>query len=265
MKSQKKHTKAVCNSRKAKDLILALEDTPNETESEECKALALSEVKVDEANAQRIEVAGKMFALYENLLCNEARTKWTTIIASQIGANPWTDLKGKVHNLARKTLVQSFDECVMFHLLIVFSQDAAEQEKYYLNVHLKKQTRDKIRHFVARVEQLNSYLGRLPGLINSTKTIKNTKQIEPFDKANLAQIILKMCPTDWQTSLARPRVSSLKTCEASWTSSKSLKTALEIKRKRDPMVVSPGKRIKVRRTKKRKVFFREERIQKKLS
>ena len=86
-----------------------MEDTPDETESEECKALALSEVKVDEANTQRIEVAGKMFTLYKNLLSKDAQTKWSTIVASKIGANPWTDLKGKVHNLARKKLVQSFE------------------------------------------------------------------------------------------------------------------------------------------------------------
>ena len=34
--------------------------------------------------------------------------------------------------------------------------------------------------------------------IDIPKAVKNTKQIEPFDKADLAQIILKVCPTDWQ-------------------------------------------------------------------
>ena len=75
-----------------------------------------------------------MFALYKNLLSEDAWSKWSNIVASQIGAIQWTDLKGKVRNLAREPLVQSFEDCVTFHLLTVFPQDAAEQEKYYINV-----------------------------------------------------------------------------------------------------------------------------------
>ena len=67
-----------------------------------------------------------------------------------------------------------------------------------MNVHLKKPTRVLICHFVARVIQLNSYLGRLPGVYNSPKAIAKTKKIEPFDEVDLAQLILKMCPTEWQ-------------------------------------------------------------------
>ena len=84
-----------------------------------------------------IEVAGNMFVLYKNILSKDAWTKWSTIVASQIGANPWTDLKGKVNNLACDHLVQSFEDCVMFHLLTAFPQDASKQEKYYINAHLK--------------------------------------------------------------------------------------------------------------------------------
>jgi len=145
-----------------------------------------------------------MFALYENLLSEDARAKWstTTIVTSQIGANPWTNLKGNVHNLAREQSVQSFEDCMTFHLLTVFPQDAAEKERYYVNAHLKKPGRVKICHFVSRVEQLNGYLRRLLGLIDSPKAIKNTKWIEPFDEANLAQLILKMCPTEWQNQFS---------------------------------------------------------------
>ena len=86
-------------------------------------------------------------------------------MASQIGANPWTDLKGTpVHTVAQSLSAQSFEDCVTFHLLTVFPLDAAEQERFYVNVHLKKPIRVLTCHFVARVQQLNSYLGRLPGV-----------------------------------------------------------------------------------------------------
>ena len=85
-----------------------------------------------------------------------------------------------------------------FHLLTVFPQDAAEQKRYYVNVHLKKPARVLFCHFVGQVEQINSYLGRLPGVIDSPKAISKTKKIKPFDEANLAQLIPKFFPIEWQ-------------------------------------------------------------------
>jgi RNA-binding protein YhbY len=63
-------------------------DAPKGVVLEECKILAEAETVVEETNAQRIEVAGKIFVLYKNLLSKDARSKWSTIVASQIGANP---------------------------------------------------------------------------------------------------------------------------------------------------------------------------------
>ena len=108
---------------------------------------AAEKLTVDK-NLACAEVAGKMFVLYKNLLSKNARSKWTTIVASQIGASPWTDLKGTVHSEPRSPSVQSFEDCVAFHLLTVFPQDAAEQESYYVNVHLKKPAPVLICHFV---------------------------------------------------------------------------------------------------------------------
>ena len=53
-------------------------------------------------------------------------------------------------------------------------------------------------NFADRVEQLNSYLAHLPGHFDSPKAIPSTKRIKPFDKAELAQLILRMCHPKWQ-------------------------------------------------------------------
>jgi len=119
-------------------------------------------------------------------------------VDSQVDADTWTDLKGIVHDLARRPLYQSFEDCVKFHLLSVFPLDATEQERCYINVHLKKPTCVLICHFVARLVQLNSYLGTLPGVYDSPMAIGKTKKITPFDEADLAQLILKMHPKEWQ-------------------------------------------------------------------
>ena len=108
---------------------------------------AADKIVVDK-NLECIEVAGKMFVLYKNLLSKSAQSKWNNILASQIDANLWTDLKGTVHAVSQSLSVQSFEDCVTFHLLTVFPQDAAEQERYYMNVHLKKPARVLFRHFL---------------------------------------------------------------------------------------------------------------------
>ena len=104
-----------------------------------------------------------------------------TIVERQVDADARTDLTGIVHTIARSPSYQSFKDCVTFHLLTVFPQDATEQERYYVyvNVHLKKPTRVFISHFVARVLQLNIYLGTLPGVYDSPKAIAKTKNSRP--------------------------------------------------------------------------------------
>jgi hypothetical protein len=86
-------------------------------------------------------------------------------------------------------------DCVTFHLLLVFRSDAAESQHFYIS---KKPNRVPIRHFVQRVQQLNGYLHLLPGLFYSASATKRTKEVEPFDDADLASHILRMVPKHWQ-------------------------------------------------------------------
>ncbi len=55
-----------------------------------------------------------------------------------------------------------FDDCVMFHLLTVFSSNAAKQERCYITNVLKKPQWVSTCQFVQHVEQLNSYITQLP-------------------------------------------------------------------------------------------------------
>ena len=94
--------------------------------------------------------------------------------------------------------VESFMECVTFHLLTVFRNDAAEAQRYYISNCLKKPNRVPIRQFVQRVQQLNDYLELLPCLFQSNRATPATKKVGPIDDADLAGHILRMCPGTWQ-------------------------------------------------------------------
>jgi hypothetical protein len=87
----------------------------------------------------------------------------------------------------------------MLHLLTVFLNKAAEQEKYYLSNVLMKPQRVGIHQFVHRVEQLNAYVLQLPcwyysPSYNAGMMLANI----PFSEADLASHVLRMCPHQWQ-------------------------------------------------------------------
>jgi hypothetical protein len=55
-----------------------------------------------------------------------------------------------------------------------------------------------VRAFFTRVEQLNSFVLLLPCLYNSLRITQATKPVAPFDEAELANLLLRMCPDSWQ-------------------------------------------------------------------
>ncbi len=86
---------------------------------------------------------------------------------------------------------KSFEDCVMFHLLTVFPNNASEQERYYIMNVLKKPQRISIHQFVQRVEQLNSYISQLPCWYYSPSVKANTIPMNvPFAEADLSSHIL---------------------------------------------------------------------------
>jgi hypothetical protein len=74
--------------------------------------------------------ATKMFQFYANLLSLDAKYLWNKIVWEQTEADPFKDLHGMSRKGPRGLTRESFNNCVMFHLLTVFPNNAAEQEKY---------------------------------------------------------------------------------------------------------------------------------------
>jgi hypothetical protein len=82
---------------------------------------------------------------------------------------------------------------VTFHLLSVFSNNAAEQQKYYISHYIKKPQRIPIRNFADRIKKLNSYIPLLPGLINSPLGT-HMKRAVALDEPELAQLLPGLVP-----------------------------------------------------------------------
>ncbi len=106
---------------------------------EEYKALYEKAVLAKETTkSQKEATATKMFQFYANLLSSDAKYARNKIVWEQTEADPFKDLKGVSRKGPRGLLWESFDNCIMFHLLTVFLNNSAEQEKYYLSNVLKK-------------------------------------------------------------------------------------------------------------------------------
>ncbi len=129
------------------------------------------------------------FLHYANLLSKDARFCWDKIVSSQIGAAPWTDLQGSEYHKEHGKDMQSLQDCITFHLLDMFSGNAAEQQRFYISNVLKKPQRVPVRYFFQRVEQLNGYLLHLPCIYDSPCVTAATKPVQAFEEAEEPRVL----------------------------------------------------------------------------
>jgi hypothetical protein len=140
-----------------------------------------------------------MFTFYLNLLSPKSKYAWNKIFSKQAESDPFVNLQGDSLEGPRGMSRESFNNCIMFHLLTAFPIDAAEQEKYYISNVLKKPQRINIHQFVHDVEQLNAYIAQMPCFDYSLNANANTKpENVPFTEAELGAHVLHMCPIQWQ-------------------------------------------------------------------
>ncbi len=148
---------------------------------------------------QKDAAATEMFQFHANLLSSDAKYTWNKIVREQTEADPYKDLKGMSKKGPGGLMHESFNKCIMFHLLTVFPNNAAEQEKYYLSNVLKKPQRVGTRQFVQCVEQLNAHVAQLPCWYHSPSYVTGmTPANISFTEADLASHVLQMCLHQWQ-------------------------------------------------------------------
>jgi hypothetical protein len=174
-------------------------EDPNQSSVEESKA-SLKDALLEKKKAQEAKAtaAEGFFLLYANLLSKDARFRWDKIVASQVGAAPWTDIQGNKYEKERCKSMETFQDCITFHLLDMFPGDAAKQQRYYISNVLKKPQRVPVRYFFQRVEHLNGYLSYLPCTYDSPCATVSTKPVVAYEEAELASLLLRMCPESWQ-------------------------------------------------------------------
>jgi hypothetical protein len=102
---------------------------PNQPSLDELKA-SLKDALLVQKEAQEAQAMATegFFLLYVNLLSEDTQLCWDKIVSSKVGAAPWANLKGKEHKKEHDKSMESFQDCITFHLLDMFPGDAAKQQ-----------------------------------------------------------------------------------------------------------------------------------------
>jgi hypothetical protein len=153
----------------------------------------------EDAKGTMTAAASQMFTVYLNLLSPKNKYSWNKIVSKQTESDTCVNLRGVSLEGPRGMSCKLFNNCIMFHLLTVFPINAADQEKYYISIVLKKPQHVNLHQFVRPVEQLNAYIAQMPCFYYSPNANASTKPKNvPFTEAELGSHVLRMCPIQWQ-------------------------------------------------------------------
>jgi hypothetical protein len=93
----------------------------------------------------------------------------------------------------------AFQDCLELHKLTVFTADAAERQRFYIQQVVRKPQRAAVQQHILQMGVLNDYVRHLPTLKDSPKAVPTTnKGNVPFGKADLAAILLVFVSMMWQ-------------------------------------------------------------------
>jgi hypothetical protein len=141
----------------------------------------------------------KTYEQLRNLLSGDAQSQWDRVCREMQERDLWAAVNGQVTKGRRPQTWTSFLDCLDVHKLTVFSADAAERQRFYIQQAVCKPQRATVRQHILRMGVLNDYVKHLPTLKDSSKAVPTMKKGNvPFGKADLAAIVLSSVPMSWQ-------------------------------------------------------------------
>ncbi len=156
---------------------------------------------LQEAQKAHNKAIAKSYEQLRNLLLsgNAQSQQWDCICCEMHKHDLWAALNGQVTKGRHLQTWMSFLDCLELHKLTVFSADAAERQRFYIQQAVCKPQRATVRQHISRMRKLNDYVNHLPTLKDSSKAVPTTKKGNiPFNEADLAAIVLSSVPMLWQ-------------------------------------------------------------------
>jgi hypothetical protein len=134
-----------------------------------------------------------------NLLSHDAQSQWDHVCHEMHENDLWAAVNGKITKGRRSQMWMSFLDCLELNKLTVFSADAAEKQRFYIQQAVRKPQRATVRQNILQMGVLNDYVRYLPTLKDSSKAVPTTRKGNiPFGEADLATIVLSSVSMLWQ-------------------------------------------------------------------
>jgi hypothetical protein len=154
---------------------------------------------LQESQKAHNKAIAKMYEQLRNLLSGDAQSQWDHICHEMHERDLWAAVNGQVTKGRHPRTLMSFLDCLKLHKLTVFSADAAERQRFYIQQVVRKPQRATVQQHMLRMGVLNDYVKHLPTLKSSSKAVPMTKKGNiPFGKADLATIVLSYVSMSWQ-------------------------------------------------------------------
>ncbi len=154
---------------------------------------------LQEAQKAHNKAIAKLYEQLRNLLSGNAQSQWDCVCHEMHEHDLWAAVNGQVTKGRCPRMWTSFLDCLKLHKLTVFSADAAERQRFYIQQAAHKLQRATVRQHILRMGVLNDYVKHLPKLKDSSKAVPTMKKGNiPFNKADLAAIVLSSVPMSWQ-------------------------------------------------------------------
>jgi hypothetical protein len=156
-------------------------------------------LQFQEAQKAHNKAIAKLYEQLRNLLSSNAQSQWDRVCHEMHERDLWAAVNGQVTKGRRPRMWMSFLDCLELHKLMVFSANAAERQRFYIQQVVRKPQRATVRQHISQMGVLNDYVKHLPTLKESSKAVPTTKKGNiPFREADLAAIVLLSVPMSWQ-------------------------------------------------------------------
>jgi hypothetical protein len=154
---------------------------------------------LQEAQKAHNKAITESYKQLRNLLSGNAQSQWDCLYHEMHKRDLWAAVNGQVTKGGHPRTWTSFLDCFELHKLTVYSADAAERQRFYIQQVVCKPQRATVQQHILHMGVLNDYVKHLPTLKDSSKAVPTMKKGKiPFGKADLATIMLLSVPMSWQ-------------------------------------------------------------------
>jgi hypothetical protein len=128
-----------------------------------------------EAQKAHNKAIAETYDQLRNLLSGDAQSQWDRVCREMHEHDSWAAVNGQVTKGRHQQTWTSFLDCLELHKLIVFSADAAEKQRFYIQQAVRKPQRATVRQHISQMGVLNDYVRHLPTLKDSSKAVPTTR------------------------------------------------------------------------------------------